>query len=811
MLSAEALHERGVVHARAGRYRAARADLQRAAARTDDRDLLTLIKGLSAFMDAEHFDVEPSIAQLEALLAEGTDLRPETLAVLHSQLGLTRMRAGDGSAALPHLDAAIDGLSSDPPRLINTLFMRGGVYYDRHDGPRAYADYARAALLARDHGDPHLIAQTLHNQGAAALLLGSLVEALELMNTARPGMEEQSPVMLAIADRDHAEALLAAGLPDEAADLLRSCAATFGRHRLRQSQAEAELLLARTLADSDPATAVITARRAARRFRGRGSDQWAFRAQALAVSTQLAARRGNSSAVREAEALLSAADNADLASASDQIRLALELHHARQGRFVAPTPALPETAPITSLLAEAEVRVEVAVRSGADQAALDLARAGITRLRAWQGTTDSIELRSSLAMHGYRILEQAMLAAARSNDPATVLEWSERSRGVIGGVVPVRTPSPLDRHEAEIAALRGLLAAGQDDSEELRRLRDRIRRRQWARDRAPRVGVDIAGLPETIAALTAQEATLVSFVADVRDVQALVVSRGKARVVPVTSRSTIRATLAGLQAELDMTAVDLRPSLHEAVLHSLRSRLGDLTRHVWSPVEPHIDTDRLVITAPAALAAVPWNLLPPLRDRSITVPTSVTQWLRHAGIREPIAKVGFIAGPDVPRAQLEIEHAAKQWPGATVITGPDANTASVRALAGHTDLLHVSAHGRHSPGNPMFSGLQLLDGPWLGHDVAELTAVPSVVVLSACEVGRSTARWGEETVGLARTWLHAGVRCVIAAPCTVNDAATSDYLSAVHAGLAAGQPPSDALLSAGPDERAPFLAFGAGF
>lgn len=813
MLSAQELYARGLEHARASRYRAAIADLGRAADRTRDPDLLALIAGLRAVMDSEHSDTAAAITVLQDLLARSRDLSDRTVAVLHSQLGLVWMRAGDGSAALPHLDAAIEGLRDEPDRLINALFMRGGVFYERSDSVQAAADYGRAARVAAEYGDADLAAQARHNEGAAALLHGDLVRALHLMGAVQDAMDQQSPVMGAVAGRDRAEALLAAGLSAEATELLQYCAETFGRHRLRQSQADAELLLARTLADSDPDRAVLLARRAAARFRRRGSLTWAMRAQALSLTVALLSRPWDPVRVRIALRVLPAMNGADLAASRDPLALALELHHVRAGKPWPRTADLPPDAPITARLAEAEVRVEVARRTGDEEEALRRARSGIRMLREWQATTESLELRSSLAMHGYRMLEQAAAVATRSGDPGLLFEWSERSRGfVAAGADLSAAPGPEDTADVELEALRGLLALGQDpNGPEVAQVRDRVRRRQWARDRAAQISVDIVHLDETVDTLRERDATLVAFLSDPTNVSVLAANSSGCQVFPVVPRATIRADLAGLQADLDMASANLRPALAAVVRDGLRRRLDRLSSILWEPIAHAVPTRRVVITAPAALAAVPWSLMTPLRDRSITIPLSVTQWVRQTRNPAPIRSVGFLTGPNVPRAATEVRHSAKQWPVATIVDTPDATTARMRELTRSTDLLHVAAHGRHTPGNPMFSGLELLDGPWFGHDVAELTMVPSVVVLSACELGRSTARWGEETIGMARAWLHSGVRCVIAAPCTVNDTATSDYLAAVHSGLASGLPPSDALLAAVPDERAPFLAFGAGF
>ena len=84
-------------------------------------------------------------------------------------------------------------------------------------------------------------------------------------------------------------------------------------------------------------------------------------------------------------------------------------------------------------------------------------------------------------------------------------------------------------------------------------------------------------------------------------------------------------------------------------------------------------------------------------------------------------------------------------------------------------MLHVAAHGRHAADNPLFSGLELADGTLFGYDIDLIPSVPDTVVLSACEVGRSSVRWGEEAIGMTRIWLHAGARCVIASPVVVAD------------------------------------------
>ena len=47
-------------------------------------------------------------------------------------------------------------------------------------------------------------------------------------------------------------------------------------------------------------------------------------------------------------------------------------------------------------------------------------------------------------------------------------------------------------------------------------------------------------------------------------------------------------------------------------------------------------------------------------------------------------------------------------------------------------------------------------------DIDLIASVPTTVVLSACEVGRSSVRWGEEAIGMTRIWLHAGTAALAA-------------------------------------------------
>jgi CHAT domain-containing protein len=207
-------------------------------------------------------------------------------------------------------------------------------------------------------------------------------------------------------------------------------------------------------------------------------------------------------------------------------------------------------------------------------------------------------------------------------------------------------------------------------------------------------------------------------------------------------------------------------------------------------------------------------LLPDLAGRPVTVPRSASEWVNGRGRRARLGSAGFVAGPRVERAQEEVKRAAQAWRSAEVLVGEDVRAEPVRELASHVDVFHVAAHGRHSSDNPLFSGLELTDGPWYGYDIDQVRSIPSTVVLSACELGRSTVRWGEETIGMTVAWLHAGARCVIASPASVDDDVACEVLAGTHRRLAAGVQPADALaqaMAATEGGVAPFICFGTGW
>jgi CHAT domain-containing protein len=101
------------------------------------------------------------------------------------------------------------------------------------------------------------------------------------------------------------------------------------------------------------------------------------------------------------------------------------------------------------------------------------------------------------------------------------------------------------------------------------------------------------------------------------------------------------------------------------------------------------------------------------------------------------------------------------------------------------------------------------------YDLERARAMPDTVVLSACSVGTSASINGGTLLGLSSALGAFGAADVIAPLTPVNDEGVLAVMRRVHAGLAAGAAPSEALAAAvGTDGEldpvaAPFVVIGA--
>lgn len=723
---------------------------------------------------------------------------------IHSRIGLLAMRSGDLARAMDEFAVAEPFLKDDHNALTGLLINRGNISMQRENLQAAAADFVSVLDISDEEIDR---AMAKHNLGYVEFLRGNLTLALSLMQEASPVLDPVSPAWRAVNESDRAEVLFACGMPDQAAAALERAAFAFSLRKLRQSQGEAELAHSRILLERDPARARSLARRAARRFRLRGSEDWALRAEvvALGAETTLKRRTASQTATELHAALTARRLRADAkTTALYAAAVALDNQELNEARGWVNRARVQDNDPLETRLFDHLVRARLAAARGKRARAFAHLRSGLDDLHEWLSAFGSLDLQSSLVGRGRRLAAYGLELAVADGRSEVVFEWFERARVLVSRVTPVQA-APDEDAAADLAHLRELQESGVDAEE----LKVNIRQRAWY---APSVGrsAQPAALSEVQSALN--DDSLLAIVLTSGQLTALALTATDTHVVPLGPSEETLALLPTLSADLDMGAADLPPSIAAAVRSSLEDRLATLSDTLIGPVVDVLGGGRLVIVPAGALAGVPWSLLPALRGRPLTVARSATHWLASASSAPRLDTAGFVTGPGVPRAAEEVRRSASGWKANSHLA-VDGVAAEVSAIAGSVDVLHVAAHGRHSADNPLFSGIELTGGPWFGYDIDQLPQVPSVVLLSSCELGRSTVRGAEELVGMTTAWLHAGTRCVIASPAAVNDELAAELLPLVHRGLAAGEPPADALANAMAevDGLAAFACYGSGW
>ena len=156
-----------------------------------------------------------------------------------------------------------------------------------------------------------------------------------------------------------------------------------------------------------------------------------------------------------------------------------------------------------------------------------------------------------------------------------------------------------------------------------------------------------------------------------------------------------------------------------------------------------------------------------------------------------------VAGPGLPNGASEAEQIASLYPGSIPLVDGAATAQEVLRRVPDGGLLHIAAHGHHEVESPLFSWVQLADGPLYGYDIAPNPTLPDHVVLSSCDVGRGEEiRPGGEPLGLAAALLRSGVSTVIAGVSRISDDVAAQATVIYHQRLVAGDGPAVALATA---------------
>jgi tetratricopeptide (TPR) repeat protein len=772
---------------------------------------------------------------LRPLIASLPDplVRAELSGFVDHNYGAVLSRTGRVAEGIPHYSSSVTHkerclTGTDDPRLlveslISTLWSRGWSYMQLGFVDRAREDLNRAVLLAEGHGLQAKVASARHTLGNLELRLGDVPTALRRFEEAEGGYQGQGPEMLSLLRLDQAQAMLTAGLADEAARHLDEILVAMRDQQIESTfLAEAELFrAAAALHEDEFDLAREMAASARQRMQRRGCAACAGIAAliGLRVDAELALRSKAIPASLPARALKLADKLAgDSAALARVLAARLEVHRGKLAKASALLQASPRPGRLTSTdyrMARRLCRAELAVAEGNSAKAFAEIRTGLGELDQVRNRMGGLELGSGTALYGRELGDLAVRMVIDGADAKRLFRWLERTRAQTYRYEPV--PGVPDRRLAEVSEQSRTLhlsrfegcptVAAQTRWLALQRETNRLglHAGRWGKPRP------VAGLPEVVAQLG--ERVLVSFAFSAETMVAVVLVDGNVTMVRLGSVAVAAESARMLNIDINALAPDNLPDvIAKVVATSARKQAALLDAKLLQPLSGLIGDRDLVVVPTGDLYAVPWGVLPTLHSRPTVVAPSATAWLAAERAETRGNRTVLVRGPGLPAAAGEIDKLAAHHQTAKLLSGEQATVSAVLKALDGAQLAHIAAHGAHEPENALFSRLELADGALFAHEMAGLSRPPRHVVLAACELALNRIRPGDEALGFASALLASGSQTVIAPLSRVGDHASAAAMDDYHRRLAAGATPAMALADAIAVDplRRPFVCLGSG-
>jgi CHAT domain-containing protein len=262
----------------------------------------------------------------------------------------------------------------------------------------------------------------------------------------------------------------------------------------------------------------------------------------------------------------------------------------------------------------------------------------------------------------------------------------------------------------------------------------------------------------------------------------------------------------------------------EGVVRQTAARLHDELVH---PFIPFLASQRALVFIPGGiLHSVPFASLWDrqtgrylVEDHVLGVAPSGTVFMRASAgagiptggsaraliVGNPRLDQGLAGGwPDLPAAEVEAVEIGRLYTRSTVLTGRAATTAAFRAGIRGSHVVHYAGHAASSEHNPSAARLLLAADLRTGdpgevylHDLGHWRLPDTrVVVLAACRTAAGPISRVEGPRSLARPFLAAGVRDVVASLWDVDDTNSRRFFVAFHSALLAEGHPFVALRKA---------------
>lgn len=731
------------------------------------------------------------------------------------QRGLLEIYGGRLGAALVELDRALPLLvaAGDDLARCRLLSNRGVVNAFSGHLARAESDLVACRELAATLGQDMAVAAATHNLGFVRSRAGDIPGALGWYESARAAYETTGAVRLvASLESDLCAALLAGGLYAEAAEAARRAEQAAEAAGNRLTEAEARLLRAQALlAQGDHAAAEALATGAAVAFRAADRGPWAAQADHLAL--QAAASGPSADPARLLERALELtgplAENGWLLEATGVRtlagRLALDLGRLDLARTMLARSARqrrrgPAAVRANAWLATASLRLADGDRTGAKRAL----SAGMGVVAAHRATLGATELRAHASAQGAEIAALGLRLAAEDRRAVELLGWAERWHAGALALRPV-TP-PRDGHLAELLAdlraahadARDAALAGVDDAastQAISRLEAKVRDASRVTTADGRAGDDRLDVRRLRRHLDDAGAVLVEYVVVAGSLHAVVVTPAGCRAHELGPFEGLATDVAVILAALRRLAIGRSTATAlDAAVTGMAAIGAAIERRIVDPLGLPPDAD-VVVVPTGELQMLPWSVVPSLTDRAVTVAPSAALWCREAPSRRRRGVV-LVGGPDLDHVERELDALSGLYADAVVLRHPHARATDVVAAMSGAETVHLAAHGTFRADSPLFSALQMSDGPLTVYDLEHLPTPPRTVVLPSCDAAMVAVRRGDELIGTAAALLSMGVDSVVAPITVVADAAAVDLVTDLHTGLLAGATPARALAAA---------------
>ncbi len=425
---------------------------------------------------------------------------------------------------------------------------------------------------------------------------------------------------------------------------------------------------------------------------------------------------------------------------------------------------------------------------------------GLAALDEHQLTLGATELRAYGTAHGAELAMLAQRDAVRRGDVHQLLVRTERWRATT--LAAAETSPRYDRElAAELSALRSVtrLVETSERATPRRSALERERRRletavQARTRRLPGSGRQKAGEFD-LGALFDElgETTLIELVEVDSVLHVIVVADRQVRLHKLGSGIPER--------EVQLSRFVLRRLGHRPPRPGdervLAYRGAELESSLLGPAAAELGDGPVVVIPPGRLEAVPWTLMPSLRDRIVTVAPSASTWMRARRRRPPVRRrIALVVGPGLTTEGAEVAQLRPRYPDAVILGQGSATAEHVLSALDGAWLAHIAAHGTFRADNPLFSSIQLDDGPLTVHDFERLGRSPYWLVLSSCDSGVAAPVGADELLGLVSSLVPLGAAGIVASIVPVNDQAAVPVMLALHDALQRGATLPGALLAA---------------